>query len=392
MRWPFTSSHPAAALRDETPVDPEISFTFKLFHELTRQDPTANIFFSPCSVMLCLALVYDGATGETRSGMAKALELSGLDAAGVGDVVARLRSLLRGQGAGLQLLIANSLWCNPSIRVDPEYVARVQQIYDAEVREVNFAAPDAVAEINAWVKEKTASKIPHMTDRLDPLTLLVALNAIYFKGLWEHPFQRGLTEDRPFTTGSGRQKSLPRMLQSGRFRYFERRDFQAVVLPYERSRIAMYVFLPARKSSLQALRGSLGAERWQEWRSQFATSLGSVGLPRFKMNYAAQLRDALATLGMDRAFDPKWAEFGGIRSGPPPVWIDQVLHRAMADVNEEGTEAAAATMTGMVALAWRPGRPEPEFEMIVDRPFLFLIRDESSGNILFVGSVVDPTI
>src|ERR1700722_13279896 len=140
MRWPFTSSHPAAALPDETPVDPEISFTFKLFHELIRQDPAANIFFSPCSVMLCLALVYDGATGETRKGMAKALELSGLDAAGVEDVVAQLRSFVRGQDAGWQLLIANSLWCNQSIGVDPEYAARARRIYDAEVREVNFAA------------------------------------------------------------------------------------------------------------------------------------------------------------------------------------------------------------------------------------------------------------
>ncbi|HMD16434.1 MAG TPA: serpin family protein [Terriglobales bacterium] len=158
-----------------------------------------------------------------------------------------------------------------------------------------------------------------------------------------------------------------------------------------RDRASPCVFLPARKSSLQKLHGLLSATRWESWMNQPAWMPGSVQLPRFKMSYAAQLRAALVNLGMERAFDRERAEFGGIRNEPPPVWIDEVLHRAVAEVNEEGTEAAAATMS-MVPLSakgWQ--RPEREFEMIVDRPFLFLIRDEKSGNVLFMGSVVDPT-
>jgi|SRR5271169_2659735 len=394
MPWPFTRRNAegiAAALSDEITAPPGTRFTFKLFHELARQDPSANIFFSPCSVMLCLAMVYDGARGETRSGMAKALELFGLDSAGVESAIARLRSVLQTHEAGVQLLISNSLWCNQSIQVDSAFTSRAREMYDAEVREVDFAAADTPARINAWVSEKTAAKIPHVVDSLDPLTLLVALNAIYFKGLWRQPFQRDKTRERPFTTGSGKQKILPLMLQRGRFRYFEQREFQAVVLPYQGSRVAMYVFLPARKSSLQKLHGLLSATRWESWMNQPAWMPGSVQLPRFKMSYAAQLRAALVNLGMERAFDRERAEFGGIRNEPPPVWIDEVLHRAVAEVNEEGTEAAAATMS-MVPLSakgWQ--RPEREFEMIVDRPFLFLIRDEKSGNVLFMGSVVDPT-
>lgn len=390
MRWPFTHRNPVSAPMpsDEISAPPEQRFTFQLFHELSRQDAAANILFSPCSVMLCLAMVYDGARGETRSGMANALQISGLDSAGVDSVVTRLRSALQGHGADVQLLISNSLWCN-RIHVDPAYAARAHEIYDAEVQEVDFAATDAAARINAWVSEKTAAKIPHMVDRFDPLTLLLALNAIYFKGLWEQPFLRILTHDRPFTTGSGKEKILPRMLRGGKFRYFERPEFQAVVLPYQGSRIAMHLLLPARNSSVQALHGLLSADRWEGWTKQLALTKGSVGLPRFKMSYAAQLRDALVNLGMERAFDPKRAEFGGIRNEPPPVWIDEILHRAAAEVNEEGTEAVAATMTTVYF-----GRPpsEPEFEMIVDRPFLFLIRDEMSGNILFMGSVVDPDV
>jgi serpin B len=393
MPWPFTGRSPqgSAALSDEITAPPETRFTFKLFHALARQDPSANIFFSPCSVMLCLTMVYDGARGETRSEMANGLELFGLDSAGVESEIARLRSVLQTHEAGVQLLISNSLWCNQSIQVDPAFTARAREMYDAEVREVDFAAADTPARINAWVSEKTAGKIPHMVDSLDPLTLLVALNAIYFKGLWRQPFRRDWTRDRPFTTGSGKEKILPLMLQRGRFRYFEQREFQAVALPYQGSRVAMYVFLPARKSSLQKLHGLLSAARWESWMKQPAWMPGSVHLPRFKMSYAAQLRTALVNLGMERAFDAERAEFGGIRNEPPRVWIGQMLHRAVAEVNEEGMEAAAATM-GMVptsAKGWQ--RPEREFEMIVDRPFLFLVRDERSGNVLFMGSVLDPS-
>jgi len=390
MRWPFAGNDEGAAIPDDSNSPPEISFAFRLFRELARQNSSSSIFFSPCSVMLSLAMVYEGATGETRSEMASGLQLSGLDTAGVATVVARLRSILQGN-VDVELLIANSLWCNKSIPVDPAFSARIHEEYGAEVREVDFAAASAAAQINAWVSEKTAGKIPHMVDCLDPLTLLVALNAIYFKGRWQQPFHKSLTKDQIFTTGSGIQKTLPRMLKGGKVPYFATSDFQAVALPYQGSRVAMYVFLPAAKSSLTKFQAMLSAAEWGNWMKQFVLMGGWLHLPRFKMNYQARLRDALAGLGMARAFDPKRAEFAGIRSGPPPIWIDNVLHHAVAEVNEEGTEAAAATATLMGGMAARRETPEPTFEMIVDRPFLFVIRDQASGNILFMGSVVDPT-
>lgn len=291
----------------------------------------------------------------------------------------------------MQLLIANSLWCNQCITVDASYTSRARDVSDADVREIDFAAADAASRINAWVNEKTVGKIPQMVDGLDPLAVLVALNAIYFKGLWKRPFQCDLTREETFTTGSGLKKTLPQMRQRGWFRYFEQREFQAVVLPYQGSRITMYVFLPSEKFSLTKLHDLVSAARWEDWTKRFAMTLGTVHLPRFKMSYRASLQTVLVNLGMERAFDRERAEFGGIRSVPPQVWIDQVLHLAVAEVNEEGTEAAAATTTVMRAsLAQRFRPPEPEFEMIVDRPFLFLIRDETNGNILFMGSVLDP--
>ena len=394
MRWPFTRRNmkPPDLLADDRAFAPEIRFTFKLFRELAARYSSANIFFSPSSVMLCLTIVYDGATEETRSDMANALQLSGLDFAGVDGVVSRLRSVAEEQDAGVRLLVSNSLWCSLRIRVDPAFRARTHEVYDAEVFEIDFAAGHVADKINAWVSEKTDGKIARMVDSLDRLTLLVALNAIYFKGIWKQPFQRSWTRDRPFTTGLGKQKIVPLMLQRGRFLYFEQRDFQAVVLPYQGARMAMYVFLPAAKSNLKKVHELLSAAAWEEWTKKFASTLGSVHLPRFKMNYEASLKTALTALGMASAFDPKRAEFGRIHDGPPPIWLDEILHRAVAEVNEEGTEAAAVTMTVMRALsATRREPPEPEFEIIVNRPFLFLIRDEASGNILFMGSLVDPT-
>lgn len=339
-----------------------------------------------------LTMVYDGATEETRSDMANALQLSGLDSAGVDGVVSRLRSVAEEQDAGVRQLVSNSLWCSLRIQVDPAFRARAHEVYDAEVFEVDFAAVHVADKINAWGSEKTDGKIARVVDSLDRLTLLVALNAIYFKGLWKQPFQRSWTRDRPFTTGPGKQKIVPLMLQRGRFRYFEQHDFQAVVLPYQGARMAMYVFLPAAKSNLKKVHELLSAAAWEEWTKKFASTLGSVHLPRFKMNYEASLKTALTALGMASAFDPKRAKFGRIHDGPPPIWLDEILHRAVAEVNEEGTEAAAVTMTVMRTLsAARREPPEPEFEIIVNRPFLFLIRDEASGNILFMGSLVDPT-
>jgi serine protease inhibitor len=391
MRWPLSRRRPegATALFSKASNSPETHFTFKLFHELARKDSAANLFFSPCSVMLCLAMVYDGAQGETRRGMAQALQLSGVDSESFENVVARLRTVLGRHDSDVQLLISNSMWCNQNIQVDPEYTARVRSVYDADICRIDFSSADAAAGINAWINKKTGGKISHMIGGLDPLAVLVALNAIYFKGLWQRPFVEEATRHESFTTGSGREKRLPRMLQFGRFQYFERRQFQAVKLPYRGSRFAMYVILPSTKSSLAELHQLLTAKSWEHWTQKFAERAGSLGLPRFKIDCSINLRAALENLGMERAFDHAHAEFGGIRNEPPLVWVDQVMHRAVGEVNEKGTEAAAATAVVCVS-SMRPRRPTPSFTMIVDRPFLVLIQDELTGTILFIGSVADP--
>lgn len=315
-----------------------VRLAFKLFRELVAEDGS-NVFFSPSSVMLCLAMVHEVASGETRQAMAKALEIAGLiDTELVIDALKapfRLREHVEVRGA-------NSLWLSDRVQVRPEYSARLRNIYDAELATLAFEAPDAVPSINAWVDQKTKHKISHIVDVLSALAAVVAVNAIYFKGHWTRPFERELTRDGLFTTATGQKKQLPMMRQAGRYAYCEDRESQAVVLPYEGD-MAMHIVLPAVRTDLRQYQERLSSNVWESRFARFEKVLGTIQIPRFKLDYHPRLEPALKALGMEPAFDPNRAEFNGIRTDRPPGWIDQVLHRAVADANEEGTEAAAAT-------------------------------------------------
>jgi serine protease inhibitor len=387
MPWPFARKSPAVLALDvtETSSSPNTRFAFKLFRELAGE--RANVFFSPASVMLCLAMVYEAAAGETRQVMAQALELAGLDRIDVDRAIAALRAPFR-RREHVEVMGANSLWFGDRVQVRPEYAAKVRNIYDADLVTVDFAAADAVARINVWVHEKTKGKISRIVDVLSPLTSLIAVNAIYFKGRWARPFERESTRDGLFTTTTGEKKQLPMMLQSGRYSYYEDHKLQTAVLPYEGD-MAMHVILPAARTDPRQFRESLSSHAWELPLARFEKVLGTIKIPRFKLDFRVRLEPALKVLGMDRAFDQNRAEFDAIRTERPPVWIDQVSHRAVAEVNEEGTEAAAATAITQ-CLSARNQRPPRHFQMIVDRPFFVVIRDETSGTTLFMGWVGDP--
>jgi serine protease inhibitor len=390
MRWPF-------AARSELPLDlreksesPSRRFAFRLFRQLAGESKARNVFFSPASVMLCLWPLYDGATGETREAMAKVLEVAGLEPKELQSVVGALRSALQIESPGLKLEAANSLWCSQRFSPRSEYIAGVRKDYGAEVFALDFGGDQAVATINAWVAEKTHGKIGSILSSLDPLTFLVAINAVYFKDSWSERFLPKLTREELFHTSQGQELKVLLMSQYGSYSYYEDSKFQAVCLPYKTSRLAMYVFLPARKSSLRDFQLDLNSGAWDKWMRRFETMEGHLRLPRFKLTYQAALNGPLSQLGMAPAFDPQRARFDTISPPPPAIWIDTVLHRAFVEVNEEGTEAAATTAAMMPASAkYSPPRIR-RFEMIVDRPFFFAICDTSTNTILFMGSVEEP--
>ena len=389
MPWPFAAKSEPRLDLPEKSESPSTRFAFRLFRQLLPESKAGNVVFSPASIMLCLWLLWEGATGETREAMAKVLEVAGLEPGELQSVIVALKSALHIEGPRLQLEAANSLWCNNRWAPRPEYVAGARKDYDAEVTMLDFGGAEAVARINSWVSTKTRGTIRNILSSLDPLNSLVVINAIYFKDFWGEPFLRVLTGDESFHTSEGRTLKIPLMSQYGSYSYHEESKFQAVRLPYTTSRLAMYVFLPAKRSSLQEFRQNLDSAAWDKWTRQLKTTSGHIRLPRFKLTYHAMLNGALSNLGMGIAFDPQRARFDTINPPPPEIWIGQVLHRAFVDVNEEGTEAAAVTGAMMAVSASCQPRIRT-FEMIVDRPFFFAIRDDRTNTILFMGSVEEP--
>jgi serpin B len=367
-------------------------FAFKLYDQVLKQRSDKNVFISPASVLLALAMTYNGAEGETRESMAHVLELEGMSLEEVNRAAADLKSALDAADPKVQLKIANSLWARNGFPVKPAFIQRNKDYYGAEVASLDFASPAAPATINSWVSKNTEGKIEKIVDRIDSATILFLINAIYFKGQWQFSFEKEKTRDDVFRLASGSQKRLPMMFQSGRFLYQRGKDFQAIALPYGAGRMSMYVFLPDEHTTLDQFERNLSPENWQKWMNTFRLAPGDLRLPRFKVEYEAELNDTLKALGMTEAFDPLRANFSGIAepSAGNRLFISQVKHKALAEVNEEGTVAAAVTsVTVTMTSAQAPQEP---FIMKVDRPFFFAIRDNGTGLVLFMGSVADPGV
>lgn len=373
-------------ISDTQLVDANNKFGFKLFSEIVKQPSgNDNVFVSPASVAIALAMAYNGASGSTQQEMAKALELQGMSLPEINSAYATLRELLENPDPNVQLTIANSLWANQDAKLQPEFIKRTQEVYNAQVTNLDFQNAASPKTINNWVQEKTNGKIDKIVEDIEPDQVLFLINAIYFKGQWTNQFDKSQTAKQPFYLSSGAQKQHPMMSQTGEYRYYENEQFQAVSLPYgEDGKVSFYIFLPKPESNLNNFYQNLNSENWEKWMTQFRNQDGFIRIPRFKTDYDVTLNDTLTALGMAEAFSNQ-ANFSGIAAN---IKISQVKHKTFVEVNEEGTEAAASTSVGMVPTAFIQ-KPEP-FRMIVDRPFFCAIRDHQTGSILFMGAITDP--
>lgn len=367
-------------------VNANTRFGFKLFSQIQKKQAKQNIFISPSSVAMALTMAYNGSAGETQQAMTKALELQGLTLEEINKSNNLLKQTLTNADPQVKLAIANSLWANEQVTINPDFIQKNQQYYNAEISKLNFSDPASVGKINNWVKNQTNGKISAIIDELEPDQILWLINAIYFKGNWSEPFAKEATKERPFTLLDGSKKQLPLMSQSGRYQYLENDQFQAISLPYGTGQMSFYVFLPKTSKTLDSFYNSLNPQTWEQWMKQFRSRQGSISLPRFKLEYDITLNESLKALGMTPVFNREQADFSGISS--IKASIDEVKHKTFVEVNEEGTEAAAVTSVGIRATSAPPaGQP---FEMVVDRPFFTAIRDNKTGTILFMGSIVNP--
>ncbi len=372
------------------------TFGFRLLNAVQKTIPGHNVVLSPVGAALDLSMVLNGAAGQTRQEMLAVLSLSGSELSTINRANAQLLKVIRAPAKSITLTVADSLWVNiRRAALRPDYVKQTQESYDAEMTDLDFSSPSAATRINGWASKETHGRISKSIDRIDPADLALLLNAVYFKGQWAQKFDKTQTQQRDFTLAGGSVKQVPRMVQSGRFDYFETPQMQAIRLSFGEGDLVMEVLLPAKSSSLGELETQLTPEHWTAWQSQYALRSGKVELPRFELKGNYRLNEPLQTLGMTRVFKPEGAQLTGMFSSAPgqppagPFFISSVLQSTYWKVDEEGSEAAAVTTTGVRSTA--VARPEQPFLMIVDRPFFCAIEDRRSGALLFVGAIYDPS-
>ncbi|MCL0104945.1 serpin family protein [Dehalococcoidia bacterium] len=369
------------------------AFAFDLYQSLREAD--GNLFYSPYSISMALAMTYAGARGETARQMADTLHFTHL-VDHLHQAFNRLDMELarRGEGAlgrdgeGFRLNIVNAIWGQKDFRFLSEFLDVLAENYGAGLRMLDFqnAPEESRVAINDWISKQTEGRIEDLIPRgvINVLTRLVLTNAIYFNAAWQYPFPEDATEDDIFHLLDGGEVTVPMMRQTERFGLVEGDGYQAVELRYDGGELSMVILLP-QAGQFEAFEKALDAQKVDEIIGRIKPGQVKLAMPRFEFDSRFSLRRTLAAMGMPDAFLPEKADFSGM-TGNRDLFIEDVIHKAFVSVDEAGTEAAAATAVVMALTAV----PLPPVEVTIDRPFIFLIRDIETGTILFVGRVLNP--
>lgn len=380
---PFAASIEAFASEQslrENVVKGNNAFAVQLYRELGTRE--GNLFFSPYSVSSALGMTYAGAGGNTAKEMAAVLHFD----LGQRELHSAFKSLNQelastAPKSGQKLNIANALVLTGG-DVSGEFKSIVKDNYGAEI------FPGDLAAINGWVEKKTEGKILNILEELSGDSVCVLLNAIYFKGIWESHFEKSFTRDAPFSVSAGTQVKVPFMHQKGDFKILEEKNFQVLSLPYKGQNLSMVILLPQAVDGLAALEKQLTIENLNKWLAKLdheEVQKVALFLPKFKLETTYDLIPPFKSMGMHDAFKMNVADFSGMGWTKGDLLIGQIKHKAFVEVNEEGTEAAAATAVEMVLKAMPY---EPVFR--ADHPFIFIIRDNRSGSFVFMGRMVNP--
>ncbi|HET6762103.1 MAG TPA: serpin family protein [Longimicrobiaceae bacterium] len=396
------ASKPAACQRPDTTQAPaqevpgQLAFGLRLFQEVARSKADSNAVISPSSAGVALMLAYNGAEGATRTAMGTTLGVGGHSIAEMNAAFSVWMRDVSRPGAA-QLTVANSLWVRDGVPFRSDFLERTRTGFGAEVTALDFGSASAPSTINAWVSRATHGRIDRIVgEPLDPTSVLVLVNAVYFKGLWQTPFDRSATRPRAFTAPHGEHLMLPTMERYTSLDYVADSAFHVVRMPYEGGRLSMYVFLPRGATGLDELRARLSEQSWRGWLASMSPRDVHVVLPKFRLEGSTSLVPPLRRMGMGVAFDSARADFSGMI---PREWLTRheyqarisgVTQKTFVEVDEKGTEAAAVTAIVMVTIATGSEVRRPPTEFIVDRPFVFVIRDDRTGALLFIGQVTDP--
>jgi serpin B len=371
------------------------AFGLDLYAQLAAKEK-GNLFFSPASIQTALAMTYAGSGGQTADQMAKTLHFTlGKDklSPAFGELMKILNNPRKSYDdkPAYQLVIANALWGAKGYPFRPEYVKLVKANYDAGLNELDFRDEAAARKtINDWVAQQTKDKIKDLIPQgaINDMTRLILTNAIYFKSNWADKFQKTATKDGDFHVSADKTVKAAMMYQKRGFGYTETEAFQALEMPYTARDLSMVVFLPTKVDGMADFEKTLTAENLTKWLGAIKHEEVKVTFPKFKFSSQFGLAEVLKAMGMSDAFAPDRADFSGMTTMEKLV-ISAVIHKAFVAVDEEGTEAAAATAVMMVGTGMPVQPPQPKV-FTADRPFVFLIKHRSTGAVLFMGRVVEP--
>jgi serpin B len=367
-------------------------FTFRLYNEL-KSNTDKNLFYSPFSISTALAMVYAGARNETALQISQTMNFP-QNKMFHSDYKQLLDAINNGTDNKIVLNIANGLWAQKDFKFLDSYFGIVKSNYNSELKNVDFIHnPEreiARKDINDWVAQKTKDKIKDIlsTGDLDSFTRLVLVNAIYFYGDWAEPFKKQATEPKDFFLSDETRINVPFMNQHGRYNYYEDANIKAIEMPYMNNKASMVIFLPNEKNGIKKFEGSFDYTYYQKVIAALQFSEVRVSLPKFQTTFKIRLGSILSNIGMPLAFSQKAADFSGM-DGKRDLYISEVIHQAFINVDEKGTEAAAATAVVMKATAMRPSSDMKVFN--ADHPFIFCIKDNTTGSILFMGKIMKPS-
>jgi serpin B len=363
----------------------QIIFSCRLLQQLLQRNE-ANIFISPASVGLALGMAAAGAEGETLAALEQVL---GWDAKLTMTQAKRLFASLDTLPPGLAVAIANSLWAASGVPLSTRYVATMRETYRAQARNVDFTLPGTVTLINDWVARATNDQITEAVNQIDPSSTLVLVNATYFRGSWQDPFDPDETVDHEFTLASSGVTQVRLMLKRGEFDYADNDDLQAIRMPYTRGRFNLLVVLPREPLSTAAFHDIAAPNSLARILGALEERLGTLYMPKVRLAYAADLTGELSEMGMGQAF-VRGADFQGLFDQSMPAFISAVVHKTRLEIDEKGTTASASTVIDM-AMGLSTSMPSPPFEMTVDRPFLIALTERETDFVLFIGVIGDPT-
>ncbi|MGA0560395.1 serpin family protein [Larkinella sp. VNQ87] len=358
-------------------------FSFDFLKQVNEeQKKEENIFVSPLSLHTALGLLLNGAAGQTADEMKKAMHLEGVSLADANQTYEFLQKALPTADPKVTTKLANSIWYRNGFPVEPAYLDATKKTFNAQVSGENFSNPTPVInKINQWASDNTNGKIKNVIQEIKEEQVLFLLNALYFKGDWKYQFDPKSTSDSPFSLASGSEKPVKMMTMTAGLRHAFRPTYGAFELPYGDGTYSMTVLLPNENSSADALINSLNATEWADLQTAMKESKLMIGLPKFTLEYEAQLNNVLAKMGMSTAFSDR-ADFSGI-SKSQGLKVSYVKQNTFVAVDEKGTEAAAVTSIGVEVTSMGPS-------LFCNRPFVFLITEKGTGSVLFMGKIVNP--